>query len=32
MDWSVNGALRYIKGLNGSKALANDIKDHMLDG
>lgn len=27
IDWSTQGPLRYIKGLNGSKSLANDLKE-----
>ncbi|MDQ0888741.1 DNA sulfur modification protein DndB [Paenibacillus sp. V4I9] len=27
IDWSVQGPLKYIKGLNGSKSLANDLKE-----
>ncbi|CAG7610954.1 hypothetical protein PAESOLCIP111_01312 [Paenibacillus solanacearum] len=30
LDWSVNGPLRYLKGLNGSKSLANDLRSILL--
>jgi DNA sulfur modification protein DndB len=30
MDWSANGPLKYLKGLNGSKTLSIDLKDIML--
>jgi DNA sulfur modification protein DndB len=30
IDWSVNGVLKYIKGMSGSKYLANDLKEQML--
>jgi DNA sulfur modification protein DndB len=31
MDWSITGPLKYIKGINGSKALASDLKIYFLE-
>ena len=31
VDWSTTGALKYIKGINGSKALASDLKIYLLE-
>jgi DNA sulfur modification protein DndB len=31
VDWSTTGALKYIKGINGSKALASDLKVYLLE-
>ncbi|MEK3915304.1 DGQHR domain-containing protein [Paenibacillus sp. FSL H7-0331] len=30
IDWSINGPLKYLKGMSGSKSLATELKDHML--
>ncbi len=30
IDWSVNGTLKYLKGMSGSKSLAIDLKEQML--
>ncbi|GIP55312.1 DGQHR domain-containing protein [Paenibacillus vini] len=32
VDWSVNGPLKYLKGLNGSKSLSTDLRDLMQSG